>query len=378
MTPSDYDIGIIGGGLAGLTCSIMAASAGYRVALIEKESYPFHRVCGEYISMESYDFLEHIGIPFSQLNLPVINNLTLSDIKGATYNFNLTLGGVGISRYTLDHLLYEIAISKGVKIFTKTRVTDTRYMGDEHNIMAGTQMITSKTIVASYGKRSNLDINLKRNFITQKPDKLNNYIGVKYHIRYPHAPSNIALHNFNNGYCGISAIEDNKCCLCYLTTAENLQKSGNSLARMEEDILFKNPILKKIFNTAEFLYEKPLTISQISFTPKTRIENHALMAGDAAGLITPLCGNGMSMAMNGAKIAFKNIDLFLQHKISREKMELQYKNEWDKAFQKRLFTGRMVQRMFGNDTTTSMFLKVMHAIPILSRKIISLTHGQKF
>ena len=59
-------------------------------------------------------------------------------------------------------------------------------------------------------------------FILQKPNKLNNYIGVKYHIKINWPEDLIALHNFENGYCGISQIEGNKYCLCYLTTAKTL------------------------------------------------------------------------------------------------------------------------------------------------------------
>jgi flavin-dependent dehydrogenase len=52
---------IAGGGLAGLALSIQCAQAGYRTVLFEKEKYPFHKVCGEYISFESWNFLEELG-----------------------------------------------------------------------------------------------------------------------------------------------------------------------------------------------------------------------------------------------------------------------------------------------------------------------------
>ncbi|TAE50818.1 MAG: FAD-dependent oxidoreductase, partial [Cytophagales bacterium] len=45
-----YEVAIIGGGLAGLTNAILLANAGKKVILFEKNQYPFHRVCGEYIS----------------------------------------------------------------------------------------------------------------------------------------------------------------------------------------------------------------------------------------------------------------------------------------------------------------------------------------
>ena len=66
-------------------------------------------------------------------------------------------------------------------------------------------------------------------------------------------------------------------------------------------------VLKKIFDECEMLYNQPLVISQISFSNKTQVEDHLLMIGDAAGMITPLCGNGMSMAMHGSAIAFSFI-----------------------------------------------------------------------
>ena len=53
-----YDVAIIGGGLAGLSLAIQCASQNVSVVLFEKETYPYHKVCGEYISLESQPFLE--------------------------------------------------------------------------------------------------------------------------------------------------------------------------------------------------------------------------------------------------------------------------------------------------------------------------------
>ena len=379
MTSNDsYDIAITGGGLAGLTLAIQCADAGHSVLLVEKEEYPFHKVCGEYISMESFGFLERLGVPLPGLNLPVINKLEISDGQGSVYGFNLPLGGFGISRYALDNTLYNIAKTKGVNLVTQTKVASVIFNNEQFSIKTNKENFNAKCAVGSFGKRSNLDVKWKRPFITSKDRGLNNYIGVKYHIRYPQKENVIALHNFYNGYCGISTIEEGKCCLCYLTTAANLQKSGNSIRQMEKDVLMKNPQLDKIFSTAEFLYSEPLTISQVSFSKKSQVQDHILMAGDAAGMITPLCGNGMSMAMHAGKLAFENMHLFLQGHISRPQMEAQYTLQWQKLFSKRLLTGRVVQRLFGNNFTTALFLKLMHKNAWLAQKLISSTHGTSF
>ena len=78
--------------------------------------------------------------------------------------------------------------------------------------------------------------------------------------------------------------------------------------------------------------EEPVIISQISFDKKNLIEDHVLMIGDAAGMITPLCGNGMSMALHASKIAAEEIQKFLKGTISRETMEQNYSAEMEQTF----------------------------------------------
>src|SRR6185295_1073281 len=111
-----FDVIIIGGGLAGLSFAIQLAELKRKVLLLEKNKYPFHRVCGEYISMESWNFLERLGIPLEQMNLPIITNLRVTSLKGTAIDHSLDLGGFGISRYTLDNALASIAKGKGTEV----------------------------------------------------------------------------------------------------------------------------------------------------------------------------------------------------------------------------------------------------------------------
>ena len=378
MTDRYYDIAIIGGGLAGLALAIQAAKQGYAVVLFEKETYPYHKVCGEYISLESWDFLLSLGIPLNELQLPIIQQLVITSPNGNIFQHALPLGGFGISRYKLDRLLFEVAAKAGVTVLQETKVTDVQFSNDLFTLQTTAGTFTATAAAACFGKRSNLDVKWKRSFVVQKPNKLNNYVGVKYHIRYPHPVDTIALHNFENGYCGISKIEEDRYCLCYLTTAGNLQKSDNSIQQMEKEILYANPHLQQIFTQAEFLYEAPVTISQISFEQKQQVENHLLMIGDAAGMITPLCGNGMSMALHASKLAFQQINLFLQQQITRAQMENAYTRNWQQQFEKRVRTGRLIQRLFGKSVVTNMFVQLVKTLPFLAKPLIRLTHGRTY
>jgi flavin-dependent dehydrogenase len=373
-----YDACIIGGGLAGLALSIQLAKKGYAVALFEKEQYPFHKVCGEYISLESWEFIESLGLPLADMQLPIIKNLIVTAPSGNGLQQALPLGGFGISRYKLDAALKEIAIANKVTLFENCKVNDVDFVYDEFNLQTTKGDFNSRVCCGSFGKRSNLDIKWSRTFANQKANKLNNYIGVKYHVRTDFSADTIALHNFKNGYCGISKIEDGKYCLCYLTNAENLKANGNSIEAMEKNILQQNPHLKIIFENSEILYESPVTISQISFDKKSQVENHVLLTGDAAGMITPLCGNGMSMALHGSKIAAAHIHQFLSGNTSRSEMESGYTDQWKLTFNKRLRMGRWIQSMFGKVWVTNLFIGVLKRFPSLTKALIKQTHGEKF
>jgi flavin-dependent dehydrogenase len=373
-----FDVGITGGGLAGLSLSILCAKAGYSVIVLEKESYPFHKVCGEYISLESWDFLEELGVPLSEMNLPVIRRLLVSAPNGKHLEHMLPLGGFGISRYTLDAMLASLARKYGVTVLENTKVQDIHFKDELFHIQCPSFTVRCNVAAGTFGKRSNIDVQWKRNFTLQKANRLNNYIGVKYHIKTDFPADLIALHNFKNGYCGISKVDSEKYCLCYLTTAGNLQQSGNSIPRMEKEILQQNPFLKKIFSESSFLYDSPVTIAQISFAKKNQVENHVLLSGDAAGMITPLSGNGMSMALHGSKIMFPAINSFLKGKMSRDKMETQYNERWKKFFSKRLRAGRTIQRFFGSPALSNLLITGLKPFPGLVNRLVSATHGQPF
>ena len=229
-----YDTCIIGGGLAGLALSIQLAKFGHTVALFEKEQYPFHKVCGEYISLESWDFIESLGLPLHEMQLPIIKNLVVTAPNGNKLEQALPLGGFGISRYKLDAALKEIAVANKVRLFENCKVNGVTFFNNEFHVQTTQGEFYSQVCCGSFGKRSNLDVKWNRPFVYQKPNKLNNYIGVKYHVKTDHPENTIALHNFKNGYCGISRIEDDKYCLCYLTNANNLKENENAVPVMEK------------------------------------------------------------------------------------------------------------------------------------------------
>lgn len=372
--PDTYDCIIIGGGIGGLSLSIQLAALGYSVAVIEKETYPFHKVCGEYLSNESTGFIEKLGVPLHDLGAPSIERLLLSSVSGITIKRPLDIGGVGISRYTLDKLLAELATSKGVTVLTNTKVEKVQFENDVFTVKIKGNDLTAKIVCGCFGRQSNMDVQLNRKFRAPK-DEL--YVGVKYHLRASYDRNRVELHNFKDGYCGMSAIEDGKVNFSYITKAANLARCNNSIPQMERTILSRNPFLGEYLNKGEFLM-KPVVISHVSFDVRSAVTDHILMVGDAAGTIAPLTGNGMSMALNASKIASAHINNFLQGSSTRQEMENRYTKEWNGLFSNRIKKAQTIQSLFGKpllNNASFLFLKLFpFVVDFMSKDI----HGERF
>lgn len=375
MDKNKIQVIVVGGGLAGLISSICLRRSGVNTLLIEKKEYPFHRVCGEYISNEVKPFLERMGLFPEILNPSELNRFKLSDIKGNLAEVNLPLGGFGVSRFQFDDYLYQKALDAGVEVKTKAEVNNIAFHENEFAVsLKNGEKLTSEFVVNAYGKRSKLDKAFDRNFIKKKSP----FLGVKYHAKVDFPKDVIGLYNFKGGYCGVSHVEEDKVNICYLSRRENLKGFGG-IAEMEQAVLYENPILEDIFEQAEILFDKPEVINEISFEQKASVENHMLMAGDTAGLITPLCGNGMAMAIHSGFLASTSIIKFYEGKLKdRLGVESEYQKVWQKNFSKRLWVGRKTQNLFGNQMRAGLSVGFVKNFPSMAKKLIQQTHGEVF
>jgi flavin-dependent dehydrogenase len=366
------DVIIIGGGLAGLCNAIHISKLGKKVVLIEKNEYPKHKVCGEYISNEVLPYFGFLDINPFDFGAVKIKNFQLSTTKSKLISAKLPLGGFGISRHQLDFVLLEKAQENGVTIL-KDSVVNVKFSDDVFSVETKeNKMLSSKITIGAFGKRSLLDVKMERKFIQKKAP----YLGVKVHVKGDFPEDLVALHNFTGGYCGVSKVENNAINLCYITNYTSFKKYKN-IEDFQEQVVFKNKFLKEIFHNSEAVFEKPLTISQISFETKNPVENHILMCGDSAGMIHPLCGNGMSMAIQSAQLASVLILNYLNGDLnSRKELEKQYIRKWNKKFGVRLKAGHFIAMLFRKDKIAAFLLQVLKKLPFLLPLIIRQTHGK--
>lgn len=362
------EIIIVGGGLAGLTAARELATSGREVVVFEKQKLPHHKVCGEYLSREVVPYLAQIGVPLE--DAPSIDRLVLSSPGGRSLTCQLPLGGIGISRFALDYRLFQAAQKAGVS-FVWEAVDSVVHKESGFRVITRGGEWQAEQVLGNWGKRSVLDRVQNRSFFT----KSSPWMGIKMHYRATYPSDQVGLYGFKGGYGGLSVTESGAVNFCYLIH-KNRFKETPDLEGCTKGLLREHPALHEVLDAAEPLFDKPLGISNIYFGHKGLSANRVLMSGDAAGLIHPLCGNGMAMAIQGGRLQAEVLQEYLNGDLAdRELLEANYSNAWQKEFRTRLWIGERLQNVLVSPSGLNLGIRLGARVPFLLRAVIRKTHG---
>lgn len=123
MPRTEFDAIIMGAGLAGSAAAILLASAGWQVALVEKQRFPRRKVCGECLAASNLPLLDALGIgsEFGAVAGPALRRFALmrgrrtvvADLPAA---HGAHPWGRALGRETLDLLLLEKARQAGATV----------------------------------------------------------------------------------------------------------------------------------------------------------------------------------------------------------------------------------------------------------------------
>lgn len=365
-----YDAAVVGGGLAGCSAAIKLAERGWRVVLFEARAYPHHKVCGEFLSPECAAILGELGVmeTIDDLHPPKIHHAVMTIPDGFKWTTQLPGVAVGLSRYALDTLLAQRAGAVGVEICENSPVTGIEgHLDDGFILKANKAIVRAKMVIAAHGKRSNFDRVLDRAFLKKHQP----FVALKAHFEGVSIEDRVELHSFPGGYCGLSDIEGQKVNLCLLTRVERFRQH-HDIAGFIGWMQHQNPYLREWFSGAKQITQW-LSIAQMPFIDKKVVERDVLMVGDAAGLIAPLAGDGMSMALYGGKKVASFVSDYLSGQLSSARLRQAYTASWRDRFVSRLRLGRLLQEVMLRPRLLSLGLRVVNNIPRLGDYFVTQT-----
>ena len=379
MTPR-YDVVVIGGGLAGSAAAIRLARAGASVLLLEAATLPHDKLCGEFLSPETVGIFQRLGVwpAIEALAPPRLTAARITARDGIRWDAPFATPGIGLSRHALDRLLFDHAARVGADARATARATSVA--GDLAEGFAVTWRAgdgargeaKARVVLGAWGKRAALDRALGRPFLSLDHPTF----ALKAHYHGPPIGRRVELHGFDGGYCGLAEIEGGKINLCLLAETRVLRGCGGDPERLAAEVLPTNPALRAWLADAERIHDRFLAISQIPFVPKAVVEGDVLMLGDAAGLISPLAGNGMAMALAAAEMA---APLVLDHLAGRRTaadLKATYTRQWHARFDRRLRLGRVLQPLMFRPRALSVGLRALRLAPPLGAALVANTRDR--
>lgn len=258
-------ITIAGGGLAGLSLGIALRNRGVPVTLHEAGSYPRHRVCGEFLSGVSGETLGRLGIAGDLDGAVILKSSCWR--SGSRQLGEMEVSGRGISRRLLDDRLQKRFTAMGGTLVTESRAQP------------------GEGIIWASGR-------------TRHPSP---WIGLKCHLKGLELTHDLEMHVGTSGYAGLARIEEGSVNLCGLFRTGTGSGKGvdlligclraGGLHALAKRIVDASPDQGSFCGVAGFRFGRG---GSISFS-----------IGDAALMIPPFTGNGMSMALEAADLAIQ-------------------------------------------------------------------------
>ena len=376
MEEKHFDVIICGAGPSGSTCALALADSGLKVAVIEKNSFPREKVCGDAIAAyvpkvlntinpkyreAALNFLEKVPVNTCRLIMPNGKHI---DVEGTEYGFTS-------QRIQWDNFLYELTTKEeNIHHFLNHEINDVTILNEkgEVSVLANNILFKAKVVVGCDGAHSVVN----KKTVGTKPD-LNHYSGAvrAYYNNVTGIPENtIELHFIDSilpGYFWIFPIKGNKANVGIGALSAEVSKKKMNLKAMLDDTIKNHPIIKERFKDATIIgkiegFGLPLSSRKVQMTG-----DHFILCGDAASLIDPASGEGIGQAMASGRYAGWQIKkCFKENDFSAKCMKQYdtwiYDKFWRTSqkshfFQKYFFTRKWLLNFCGNIITRSKLLQ---------------------
>ena len=281
-----FDVAIVGGGPAGSTCAAFCAEAGLRVVLLERETFPREKVCGDCLNPSCWPVLERLGVAQRVRALPhgKLGRVDFIAVGGRVVSVGLPENAeIAVKRSLLDHLLMSRALEGGVEVRQATTVRQIVIEPDGWQISANDETLRARLIVAADGRNSTV-----ARLAGALPPASKERVGLQTHIPLPaDFGHRVVLQFLPHGYSGQAPVGDDQLNVCLVAKPPRLDA-------------LKSWAAERFGISGDHAWR---TITPLRRDPVTPAYARLFFAGDAARVVEPFTGEGIYYALRSGELA---------------------------------------------------------------------------
>jgi flavin-dependent dehydrogenase len=295
---------VVGGGPAGAAVASGLAAAGREAVLLERTGAPHHKVCGEFLSIETQAHLLRLGVDAAALGAAPVEQVTIHSSTRSVSTV-LPFRGLSLSRYRLDAALLDAARQSGAEVRCGVAVRAVARSGDAWTVQCDDgETLHCRHLVLATGKTGVRGIADAREGVM---------VGLKMHLRPSEdvrraLAGRVELFFFDRSYIGLELVEYGIANLCVLLPRETVARLGSGWAALRDHLIDEMPALAERLDGAAPRWDKPLAVVCPAGGYIHRAQGTAVYrVGDRLAHIPPFTGDGLAIALTTAALAVGHI-----------------------------------------------------------------------
>ncbi len=299
------DVLIVGAGPAGSAAAITLARAGARVRLIDRATFPREKLCGDTVNPGTLAILRRLGVAadVEARGLPIAG-WRLTGEHGASVEGRYPQGarGVAVRRRDLDWVLLRAAAAAGAEVdegvsARRATLADGRVTGAALAWAGGEDERRAAVTIAADGRASVMAFGLGLAHYARRPRRW----ALGAYLEGATVRTDLGrMHVRRDRYVGIAAMPGGltRVCLVEANPAWRGAPPGRTLLgaiRSDEDLADEL--------AAATIVGRPSVLGPLAVDGGGPAIDGLLTAGDAAGFVDPMTGDGLRFALRGGELA---------------------------------------------------------------------------